>query len=152
MYEDSTRQLATHTDRIALAIENANRLLDEFQQLEANPQLSIIIPVHNQKGPLPELIHRVAALPVNKEILIIDNGSTDEVSTTIAQLAEQYEEVTTYRHERFRGKGAALRTGFAAARGEVIAIQDASLAYDPRDLLMLIKPILAGRCDVVYGS
>ena len=121
------------------ALADANRLLDEAQQLEQSLALSVILPVYNERATLPEIVRRVVALPIYKEILVIDDGSTDGTSAVVEELAEEYDEVTALRHERNRGKGAALRTGFAKARGEVVVIQDADLEYDPVDILMLIK-------------
>ena len=141
-----------HAQRLDKSLDDANRLLDDAKKLEHTVALSVILPVYNEQTTLGEIVSRVAALPIYKEILIVDDGSTDGTSDVVQRLADKYDEVIALRHERNRGKGAALRTGIAAARGDVIVVQDADLEYDPVDILMLIKPVLARRCDVVFGS
>ena len=114
-------------------------------------KLSVVIPVYNERGTVAELVRRVQAVPIDKEILLVDDGSTDGTPTVLATLAEQ-PGVRLIRHERNRGKGAALRTGFAAATGDVVIVQDADLEYDPAEYPRLLQPIVDGRADVVYGS
>jgi glycosyltransferase involved in cell wall biosynthesis len=114
--------------------------------------LSVLIPVYNEKGTVLELLARVeaVALPVAKEIVIVDDGSTDGTRALLARLTP--ERATVVLHERNRGKGAALRTALERATGDVVIIQDADLEYDPADYPGLLAPILDGRADAVYGS
>ena len=114
-------------------------------------KLSVVIPVYNERGTVAELVRRVQAVPIDKEILLVDDGSTDGTPTVLAKLAEQ-PGVRLIRHERNQGKGAALRTGFAAATGDVVIVQDADLEYDPAEYPRLLQPLIDGRADVVYGS
>ena len=114
-------------------------------------QLSVVIPVYNEDATLEALVERVRHVPLDKEIIVVDDGSTDSSPDLLRRLEAQGR-VRALRHPENRGKGAALRTGFAAARGQVVVVQDADLEYDPAELPKLIQPILDGRADVVYGS
>jgi glycosyltransferase involved in cell wall biosynthesis len=116
------------------------------------PLLSVVIPVYNERDFVAELVSRVQAQDYRMEILLIDDGSTDGSREIIAGLAEQNQEVQVLLHDHNQGKGAALRTGFLAASGDIILIQDADLEYDPRDYGKLLEPLLDGRADVVFGS
>jgi glycosyltransferase involved in cell wall biosynthesis len=121
------------------------------------PRLSIIIPVFNEVATVEELILRVrrAELPegLERQIVLVDDGSTDGTVELLERLtAEDGAAIKLIRHARNRGKGAALRTGFAAADGDILLIQDADLEYHPRDYPALLAPILDGEADVVYGS
>jgi glycosyltransferase involved in cell wall biosynthesis len=114
------------------------------------PLVSVVVPVYNEMGTIKELLQRVAATPVEKEIIVVDDGSTDGTPREVEKLA--IPNVRLIRHEKNRGKGAAVRTGFAEARGRIILIQDADLEYDPSNYEALLAPILADKADVVYGS
>ena len=114
-------------------------------------KLSVIIPVYNEQATIDQLVARVQAVDLDKEIILVDDGSTDGTGDKLAALAEA-ENVRALLHVRNLGKGAALRTGFAAATGEIVIVQDADLEYDPRDYPRLIAPIVEGRADVVFGS
>lgn len=115
-------------------------------------KISVIIPVYNEKSTISEIIARVRAVDLEKEIIIVDDGSTDGTLQQLAEIDGQFENVNVLSHQENRGKGAALRTGFAEASGEVIIVQDADLEYDPREYEALLVPILDGRAEVVYGS
>ena len=117
-----------------------------------DPLLSIVIPVFNEREWVSELVRRVLEQPFRMELILIDDGSTDGTRDLLPEIAEAHDNVRVLMHSVNRGKGAALRTGFADASGDIIVIQDADLEYDPRDYVKLLEPILDGRADVVYGS
>ncbi len=114
-------------------------------------KLSVIIPVYNEQATIKEVLDRVRAVEMEKEIIVVDDGSTDGTSEILAK-EEAKGDLKVLRHRVNRGKGAAVRTGLEHATGEVILIQDADLEYDPRDYPELLKPIHEGRAEVVYGS
>lgn len=113
-------------------------------------KLSVIIPTYNEEVTLPIVIERVlnVPLPLEKEIIVVDDGSTDRTAEIIAK----FKNLHFYREERNQGKGAALKKGFSKATGDIVLIQDADLEYDPEDYEKLIRPILEDRADVVFGS
>ncbi len=115
------------------------------------PRLSVVIPVYNEKTTLLELVKRVESVAIDKEILLVDDCSTDGTRDLLASL-EGTPRVRVFYQDRNQGKGAALRRGFAEAHGELVIVQDADLEYDPAEYPKLIEPILDGRADVVYGS
>jgi len=115
------------------------------------PRFSVVIPVYNERGTIEKLLARVQAVPLAKEIVVVDDGSTDGTRELLARLTADGA-VRVFLQDHNRGKGAALRRGFAEARGAVILIQDADLEYDPRDYPGLLGPIDRGEADVVYGS
>jgi len=112
--------------------------------------LTIIIPVFNEAQTIGKVLEAVLATPFRKEILVVDDGSTDGTRDILKNCG--HPQVRMLFHERNRGKGAALQTGFAGAKGDVVIIQDADLEYDPREYPLLLQPILEERADVVYGS
>jgi glycosyltransferase involved in cell wall biosynthesis len=114
-------------------------------------QLSVVIPVYNERETIHRIVQAVQAVPVEKELVIVDDYSTDGTREELARI-EQAENVRVLLHEINQGKGAALRTGFQAARGEVVIVQDADLEYDPGEHPKVIQPILDGKADVCYGS
>lgn len=115
-------------------------------------KLSIIIPVFDEKGTIQKVIDRVRGIDVGmeREIVIVDDGSRDGTQEILKTL--DHPDVRTFFHEKNQGKGAALRTGVSHARGDIVLIQDADLEYDPADYPTLLKPLLDGRADAVYGS
>lgn len=114
-------------------------------------QLTIVIPVFNEQQTVAEILRRVRAVPIPKEIIVVDDCSTDDTRAVLEQLGD-WSELRVIHKPQNAGKGAALRTGFAAATGDVVVVQDADLEYDPNDLPALLEPILRGEADVVYGS
>ena len=114
--------------------------------------VSVVVPAYDEAGTLEELIGRVRAQPRVVEIVAVDDASSDGSGELLERLAREIPELTVIRHAENRGKGAALRTGFAQVTGDVVIVQDADLEYDPRDYEALLEPILDGRADVVFGS
>ncbi len=114
-------------------------------------KLSVIIPIYNEKKTIRKVIAKVEAVNMDKEIILIDDYSTDGTREILDEYRNKNGFQVLY-HARNMGKGAALRTGFAKVTGEVIIIQDADLEYDPSDYGVLLEPILDGRADVVFGS
>ena len=116
--------------------------------------LSIVVPVYNEERTLRSIVHTVLAtdMGVPKELVLVDDRSTDGSRAVMAELARESPEIRCAYHEVNRGKGAALRTGFANARGDLVIVQDADLEYDPADIPKLIEPVKSGKADVVFGS
>ncbi len=113
-------------------------------------KLSVVIPVYNENGTIREVLERVRAVPIPKEVIVVDDGSSDGTRDALRSLSSP--ELVILYHDQNRGKGAALRTGFARVTGDVVLIQDADLEYDPSEYPRLLKPILENKADVVYGS
>ncbi len=120
-------------------------------ETEQDYLLSIIIPVYNEEATVARVVSRVAALPLNSELVIIDDCSTDGTRDILSRVAD-LPQVRVILKEKNAGKGAALRTGFETATGDYIIVQDADLEYDPRDIPPIIQPLLRGEADIVYGS
>ncbi len=120
--------------------------------LDGVQSLSIVIPCYNEVNTIESLIDAVLSSPVpEKEIIVVDDASTDGTQEVIRQKIESRVQRVIF-HDENQGKGAALRTGFAAATGDMVIIQDADLEYDPRDYPKLLTPIIEGKADVVFGS
>lgn len=114
-------------------------------------KLTVVIPVYNEENTIARVVGRVLEIPVSKEVIIIDDCSTDRTREILSRI-EKHDDVKVFLKEENGGKGAALRTGFEAATGDIIVVQDADLEYDSRDIPKLLPPIIRGESDVVYGS
>ena len=117
----------------------------------SNYLLSVIVPAYNDRFTIRELIRRVMNVPVPKEVIVVDDASTDGTTEVLDELKKIYS-IRMVRHEHNQGKGAAIQTGIKEAKGDFIVIQDADLEYDPNEYPVLLQPLLSGEADVVYGS
>ena len=114
--------------------------------------LSVVIPVYNEESSLAEVVRKVLLLPHLLEIIIVDDGSTDRTFQIARSLSESNPRVRVTQQTKNSGKTAALRAGFALTRGEIVIVQDGDLEYDPAEIPLVIRPILEGHADVVFGS
>jgi glycosyltransferase involved in cell wall biosynthesis len=112
--------------------------------------LSVVIPVYNEAGTIGEILDRVTYAPFKKEIIVVDDGSTDGTRQILKEIKNTALKICY--HDRNYGKGRALQTGFSAATGDIIVVQDADMEYDPNEFKILLNPILSRKADVVYGS
>ena len=154
----AARQTASpdSTDTIARAAAQLARVQELIEHAAAaystiRPELTIVIPVYNEPETVIEIVQRVHRLPITKQIIVVNDGSTDSTGESLDQLA-YLDDVEIIEHDINRGKGAALQTGFQHARGKYVIVQDADLEYDPIDILKVIAPLRNGQSDVVYGS
>lgn len=114
--------------------------------------LSVVIPVYNEADSVEQILEAVQATPCEKEIIVVDDASEDGTGELLKQYQVHHPAIRYIRHDRNRGKGAALRTGFDQVTGDIVLIQDADLEYDPGEYPRLLAPILNDRADVVFGS
>jgi glycosyltransferase involved in cell wall biosynthesis len=121
-------------------------------RIPAELVLSVVIPVYNERATIREILARVRAVPIKTQIIVVDDCSTDGTREVLADLEKRDPTLVVIYHERNQGKGAALRTGFRAATGSIVIVQDADLEYEPEQYPELIRPIVEGRADVVFGS
>ncbi len=115
-------------------------------------KLSVVMPVYNERATLREVIGRVLAVPIDIELLCIDDGSSDGSREILAELQQKHPQIRALLQPRNMGKGAALRRGIQEATGDFVIIQDADLEYDPSEYPQLLEPLIQGRADVVFGS
>ncbi len=115
-------------------------------------KLSVLMPAYNEAATVERALAAVLATPQQKEIILVDDGSTDGTLEIIGRLGEEHPEIKVIVHERNQGKGAAVRTALEAATGDVVLIQDCDLEYDPNDYASLLAPIERGETDVVFGT
>jgi glycosyltransferase involved in cell wall biosynthesis len=120
--------------------------------LNADSCLAVVTPVYNEASTIASVIGLVLAQPLVREVIVVDDGSTDGTWAALQTLARAHAKIKVFRHERNRGKGAALQTGFAQVTAPVVVVQDADLEYDPAEYGALAQPILSGKADVVFGS
>jgi glycosyltransferase involved in cell wall biosynthesis len=115
-------------------------------------RLSVVMPVYNERATLREIIGRVLAVPIDLELLCVDDGSRDGSREILAELAGLHPQILVLEQPKNMGKGAALRRGIHEANGDFVIIQDADLEYDPIEYPQLLEPLIQGKADVVYGS
>jgi glycosyltransferase involved in cell wall biosynthesis len=138
-------------------LEIAADACDNLPPMSGPSRLSVLVPLYNEAGTVRALIERVRAVPIAKEVIVVDDGSSDGSPQVVEEYARALPEAPDFRlvlvrHERNQGKGAAVRTAIAHITGDIAVIQDADLEYDPREYSRLIAPIVDGDADVVYGS
>ncbi len=117
-----------------------------------NYRLSVVIPIYNERATLRAIIRQVDTVEISKEIIAVDDASTDGSREVLKELEHECSHLVAIYHDKNLGKGAALRTGFRHATGDFVIVQDADLEYDPQNYMQLLKPLIEGRADVVYGS
>lgn len=157
--QSGSRALGESEDRLLRQIESTELLLSEAAESNASgptssvdtPQLTVVIPAFNELATLSEIVERVCRLPITKQVIVVDDGSLDGTQQLIRDLADRFP-IEPIFHSINQGKGAAIQTGFAAARGEIVIVQDADLEYEPEQIMQVIAPIQNGDATVVYGS
>ena len=124
----------------------------QLASVENDLTLSVVVPAYNEAATLAEIVSKLLKISNLLEIIIVDDCSTDETAAIAERLAHTHPQVRVARHQKNAGKTEALKTGFAQTRGDIVIVQDADLEYDPDEISTVIKPILDGHADVVYGS
>ncbi|MEP6741023.1 MAG: glycosyltransferase family 2 protein, partial [bacterium] len=134
--------------------EHINHALEPIEEgkQEYPSCLSVVVPVYNEEATLSAVVDKLLTVPCLLEIIIVDDCSSDGTGEVARRLSSQHSQVRVARHARNAGKTAALRTGFALTKGDIVIVQDADLEYDPVDIYGVIRPILEGHADVVFGS
>ena len=117
-----------------------------------DPLVSIVVPAYNEARFIEDVLRRVAAVPFRREIVVVDDGSSDGTADLVEAMRAEIDGLRVLRRPANAGKGAAVREGIAATEGDFVVIQDADLEYDPKDLPKLLEPLFEGRADVVYGT
>ena len=126
-------------------------MIEDDQLAWDRVRLTVVIPAYNESRTVETLLRRVREVPLWLEVIVVDDGSTDGTRELLLELEDTLIDRLIF-HEQNRGKGAALRTGFAHATGDVVVVQDADMEYDPHEFQLLLRPILLGKADAVYGS
>ena len=126
-------------------------IADRLTPTDPDPLVTFIVPAYNEALNLDDVLRRVYALELRPEVIAVDDASTDDTPRILERYAESHGLIPV-RHERNSGKGAAVRTGIARSTGDIVVIQDADMEYDPADVVDLVRPIVEGYADVVYGS
>ncbi len=140
------------TDTALRHLDQASSLIADAQRDSVGtPRLSVIIPAYNEVKTILRVVESVYVLDVSKQIIVVDDGSTDGTREAIQSMLGR-PGIEVILHERNQGKGSAIQTGIKLATGDIVIVQDADLEYDPQDILRVIQPILDGETDVVYGS
>jgi glycosyltransferase involved in cell wall biosynthesis len=127
-------------------------LTQEENEIALDGSLTVIMPAYNEEASIGTCLLRVLREPAVKEVIVVDDASWDATASVVENLMKEHPRVRLERHRQNRGKGAALRTGFALATGRVVLVQDADLEYDPAEYEKVLRPILQGHADVVFGS
>jgi glycosyltransferase involved in cell wall biosynthesis len=115
-------------------------------------RISFLVPAYNEGATIGEVLDRIDALGLDRQVIVVDDGSTDETAAVVERRLSDSDGLVLVRHERNRGKGAAIRSAIERIDGDIAVIQDADMEYDPEDVPGLIEPIVRGKADVVYGS
>ncbi len=130
----------------------SNPSIDAKSNADIAPCLSVVVPVYNEQATVAEVLGVVLAQRPVQEVIVVDDASRDGTWEVLQKAAHQEPRLRLFRHALNQGKGAALRTGFAQATAAIVLVQDADLEYDPTEYYLLLKPILSGKADVVFGS
>ena len=140
--------IAVDPDPVLATLEHS---AERLTPTDPDPLVSFIVPAYNEAANIEDVLNRVYALALRPEVIAVDDGSTDGTVEILERWSETHG-LLLIRHERNSGKGAAVRTGLARSTGDIVVIQDADMEYDPADVVDLVRPIVEGYADVVYGS